>query len=76
MARKPKHGEATKDVTVTLPPTAIANLDAIAKRMGISRSELIAKIGLGEIAIDLEPQMLGEIFTQLKPQLLGEPSAS
>lgn len=51
MARKPKHGaEKTRDITLTLPPTAVANLDAAAARLGLSRSALVAKIGLGQIA--------------------------
>jgi hypothetical protein len=55
MARKPKYGEnqETKDVMVTLPKGAIAGLDAMANRMLMSRSELIARIGLGEIPLKL-----------------------
>jgi hypothetical protein len=58
--RRTKHGEPTKDVTVTLTETAIANLDGIANSLNMSRSELITRIGLGQIPLKLEAQLQGE----------------
>lgn len=60
MGRKRKYREPTKDVTITLPQTAIDNLDMLAQTLDLpSRSELIARIGLGEISIGT---CLGELL--------------
>jgi len=39
------HNEVKKPTTVALTPTAIAGLDEISKEMGLSRSELVERIG-------------------------------
>ena len=52
MARKPKYKEPVQRVSVTLPESAIAGLDELAQLLGFEgRSELIARIGLGEISL-------------------------
>lgn len=38
-------GEIKKDVTVSITPTALANLQEIAETLGISRSELVERLG-------------------------------
>lgn len=60
MGRKTKYGEPVKDVTVTLPQTAIENLDAWANKLNMTRSELIANIGLSQLRISQDQQALGE----------------
>lgn len=64
MARKLKYGEGqvTKDVVVTLPQGAIAGLDEMARTLLISRSELIARIGLGHIPLQLTELELGKYW--------------
>jgi len=53
MGRRNKYEEPTRDVTVTLPQSAIQGLDLLAEVLNLSgRSELIARIGLGEIPLD------------------------
>jgi len=45
------HNEPKKRYSITLTPTCVANLDAIAKKRGISRSELVEQIGRGLIPL-------------------------
>lgn len=51
--RKPKYADPTKNVTLTLPQEAIQGLDQLAETLNLpSKSELIARIGLGQIEVD------------------------
>jgi hypothetical protein len=45
------HNEPKKRYSITLTPTCVANLDAIAKERGISRSEFVEQIGRGIIPL-------------------------
>lgn len=47
-------GELKKPVTMTLTPTSVSGLDTIAHGLGISRSELVERVGRGVIPIHLE----------------------
>lgn len=47
-------GELKKPVTMTLTPTSISGLDALAYSLGLSRSELVERIGRGVIPIHLD----------------------
>lgn len=47
------YDELKKPTTVALTPTAIAGLDEISKAMGISRSELVER--LGRKTLELNP---------------------
>ena len=44
-------GELKKPVTMTLTPTSISGLDVIAHGLGLSRFELVERIGRGVIPI-------------------------
>lgn len=46
-------GELKKPVTMTLTPTSVDGLDVIAHGLGLSRSELVERIGRGVIPIHL-----------------------
>jgi len=51
--------EVKKAVKMTLTPTAIEGLDQWAKKYGVSRSELVERIGRGVIPLpepELEPE--------------------
>lgn len=45
------HGETRKSVGIALTPTAIKGLDVQAQLLGVSRSELVERIGRGEITL-------------------------
>jgi hypothetical protein len=47
------YDELKKPTTVGLTPTALAGLDEISKALGISRSELIERIGRKVLSINL-----------------------
>jgi hypothetical protein len=47
------YDELKKPTTVALTPTALAGLDEISKALGISRSELIERIGRKVLSITL-----------------------
>ena len=49
-----KWDELKKRVNITLTPTSINGLDALATSLGISRSELVERIGRGVIPIHIE----------------------
>lgn len=51
MARPQKYQEPIVRVTVTIPESAVSGLDELARLLGHGRSELIAKIGLGQISL-------------------------
>ena len=51
--RKPVHGETTRGVTVSLPPSLVTELDLLADAAGMSRSQFYAaalRIGAGPVA--------------------------
>lgn len=60
MARKKKYeiGEPVNRYNITMPPTAKANLERMAKSQDMRLSEFLTRIGLNEIPLDL-PQ--GEV---------------
>lgn len=63
--RHAEHGENKEKVTMTLTPTAVANLSAMAETLGISRSELVDQIGLGKMNLDsMMKQMLGKSLSK------------
>lgn len=45
------YDELKNRVTVSLTPTAVAGLDAVAKSMDLSRSELVEQIGRGLLSL-------------------------
>jgi hypothetical protein len=49
-----KWDELKKRVMLSLTPTSVDGLDAIAHGLGISRSELVERIGRGVISIHLD----------------------
>ncbi|WP_225895982.1 CopG family transcriptional regulator [Dendronalium phyllosphericum] len=58
--RKPLHGQRKKDLTLTLTPEGVEMLDAKAKALGISKSEMIERIAREQVSSPLEHQLLGE----------------
>ncbi len=52
--RPEKWDELKKRVTVSLTPKGIDGLDALAASMGVSRSDLLERIGRGIIPIHLD----------------------
>ncbi|MBE9210223.1 CopG family transcriptional regulator [Nostoc sp. LEGE 06077] len=58
--RKPLHGQRKKDLTLTLTPEGVEMLDAKAKAMGISKSEMIERIAREQVSSPQEYQLLGE----------------
>ena len=63
MARKTRnavHGQTKKDFTLTLTPEGVEMLDARAKALGISRSELIELVARNQVSSAPERQMMGE----------------
>ncbi|WP_425525999.1 CopG family transcriptional regulator [Halotia branconii] len=58
--RKPLHGQRKKDLTLTLTPEGVEMLDAKAKAMGLSKSEMIERIAREQASSPLENQLLGE----------------
>lgn len=69
-APKGKYGANKIRVNVVLPDQAISAWDAAAKRMGLSRSELMTQIGL---LLEEQPHILDGVSDQ---RLLGEFCAS
>ncbi|MBC1217749.1 ribbon-helix-helix domain-containing protein [Trichormus variabilis ARAD] len=61
--RHAEYGENKKNVVISITPSAIAELDSLSDRFGISRSELVERFARGMIS----PQ---------EAKLLGEPLAS
>ena len=64
MARPKKSADDTKTVGLRLSGLAWEQLDALAQGVGLTRSSLVEKIGLGEISIGSLPQS--------ETQLLGK----
>ncbi|MBH8577001.1 CopG family transcriptional regulator [Nostocaceae cyanobacterium CENA369] len=60
LMRKPLHGQRKKDLTLTLTPEGVEMLDAKAKALGISKSEMIERIAREQVSSPLEHQLLGE----------------
>ncbi|MEH2261018.1 MAG: CopG family transcriptional regulator [Nostoc sp.] len=59
--RKPMHGQKKKDLTLTLTPEGVERLDAKAKALGLSKSELIEQIARDQVSSAVpEQQLLGE----------------
>ncbi len=50
-----KWDELKKRVNIMLTPTSINGLDTLATSLGMSRSELVERIGRGIIPIHLDP---------------------
>ncbi|WP_414573354.1 ribbon-helix-helix domain-containing protein [Nostoc sp. CCY 9925] len=61
--RKPLHGQKKKDLTLTLTPDGVEKLEAKAKALGLSKSELIEQIARDQVSSPLEQQLLGECST-------------
>ncbi|OUL34091.1 hypothetical protein BV375_05275 [Nostoc sp. 106C] len=61
--RKPLHGQRKKDLTLTLSPEGLEKLEAKAKALGVSKSELIEQIARDQISSVSEQQLLGECST-------------
>lgn len=55
------HGQKKKDVTITLTPDAVAQLDQWAQGMDISRSELIERMARGQIHLYAGLEVTGEL---------------
>ena len=53
-------GEHKERITVSLTATAVEKLDELAASQGISRSELIERIGRGRLVISLDAGQVGE----------------
>jgi hypothetical protein len=64
MARPKKSADDTKTVGLRLSELAWEKLDTLAQGVGLTRSSLVEKIGLGEISIGNLPQS--------ETQLLGK----
>lgn len=47
------YDELKKRITLAVTPTGVEGLDAIASSLGLSRSELVERIGRGLIGLDL-----------------------
>ncbi|WP_144416009.1 ribbon-helix-helix protein, CopG family [Calothrix sp. 336/3] len=58
--RKPLHGQRKKDLTLSITPEGFDLLDAKAKAMGISKSELVERIARDKVSSASEQQFLGE----------------
>lgn len=50
-----KWDELKKRVMLSLTPTSVDGLDALAHGLGLSRSELVERIGRGVIPIHVDP---------------------
>lgn len=48
------YSETKKAVSVAITPTGLKGLDAIAEKLGVSRSELVERIGRGIIPLKLD----------------------
>lgn len=63
-------GEVKKEFTVTITPTASANFMEMAQTLGISRSELIERLGRNIDKIlnveELRPALQGQVESELK----------
>ena len=58
-----QHGEVRKSAGIAVTPTALKGLDVQAELLGISRSDLVERIGRGEIPLGSYEQLqaiLGE----------------
>ena len=49
------YDEVKRRVNLAITPTGIEGLDAIASDLGVSRSELVERIGRGLISLNLNP---------------------
>jgi len=66
------YDEHKKRVNISLTPTAVERLDALAGSMDVSRSELIEQVARGTIPLRLndEAHRLGESSANTKPNSL------
>lgn len=53
-------GEHKERITLSLTPTAVEYLDEMAATQGISRSELVERIGRKRLQITADPGLVGE----------------
>jgi hypothetical protein len=51
------YDEVKRRVNLAITPTGIEGLDAIASELGVSRSELVERIGRGLISLNLNPSI-------------------
>ncbi len=51
------YDEVKRRVNLAITPTGIEGLDAIASDLGVSRSELVERIGRGLISLNLNPSV-------------------
>ena len=51
------YDEVKRIVNLAITPTGIEGLDAIASELGVSRSELVERIGRGLISLNLNPSV-------------------
>ena len=51
------YDEVKRRVNLAITPTGIEGLDAIASDLGVSRSELVERIGRGLISLNLNPSI-------------------
>ncbi|WP_083862878.1 ribbon-helix-helix domain-containing protein [Calothrix sp. PCC 7507] len=61
--RKPLHGQRKKDLTLTLSPEGVEKLEAKAKALGVSKSELVEQLARDQVSSVAEQQLLGECLT-------------
>lgn len=66
------YDEHKKRVNISLTPTAVERLDALAGSMDVSRSELIEQVARGTIPLQINDQAhrLGESLANTKPNSL------
>ena len=51
------YDEVKRRVNLAITPTGIEGLDALASDLGVSRSELVERIGRGLISLNLNPSV-------------------
>lgn len=62
-------GELKTRVSVSLTPTALAGLDAIASDLQLSRSDLLERIGRGEIRLSTDGSLMGQIAAMTNEEM-------
>lgn len=60
-----RYEEYKNRVNLSLTPTAIDGLDSLAHDLGLSRSEVVERVGRGDLPVSLQKEdrrLLGELF--------------
>ncbi|NEU76963.1 ribbon-helix-helix protein, CopG family [Hassallia byssoidea VB512170] len=61
--RKPLHGQRKQKLTLTISPEGVELLEAQAKMLGISKSEILERVARNQVSSPSEQQMMGEYLT-------------